>query len=62
MIGDEFHIILECPALQHLREQYLPKNCKTNPNTVKLYNLFTTPNIDILKRLCKYTIKAGKLI
>ena len=62
MIGDEFHFILECPAPQHLQEQFLPKYCKTNPNTCKLYNLFTTHNINIVNRLCKYIIEASKLI
>ena len=28
MIGDEFHFILECPALQHLREHFLPNIVK----------------------------------
>ena len=62
MIGDEFHFILECPALQHLREHFLIKYCQTYPNTLKLYNLFTTRNMNILNRLCKYIIEAGKLI
>ena len=62
MIGDEFHFILECPALQHLREHFLPKYCQTCPNTLKLYNLFTTRNMNILNRLCKYIIEASKLI
>ena len=62
MIGDEFHFILECPALQHLREHFLPKYCQTYPNTLKLYNLFTTRNRNILNRLCKYIIEASKLI
>ena len=48
MIGDEFYFILERQALQHLRDQFLPKYCETNHNTVKLYNLFTTHNINIL--------------
>ena len=62
MIGDEFHFILECPALQHFREHFLPKYCQTYPNTLKLYNLFTTRNMNILNRLCKYVIEASKLI
>ena len=62
MIGDEFHFILECPALQHLREHFLPKYCQTCPNTLKLYNLFTTRNMNILNRLCKYIIEASTLI
>lgn len=62
MIADEFHFILECPALLHFRKQFLPKHYQTNPNTVKLYNLFTSNNIYILKRLSKYIIEASKLI
>ena len=62
MIGDEFHFILECPALQHLRKHCLPKYCQTNPNTLKLYYLFTTHNTNILNRLCKYTTQASKPI
>ena len=48
MIGDKFHFILQCPALQHSRKQFLPKYCQTNPNTVKLYNHFTSNNINNL--------------
>ena len=62
MIGDEFHFILEYPALQHLRKVFLPKYCQTNPNTLKLYNLFTTHNTNILNRLCKYIAEASNLI
>ena len=62
MIGDEFHFFLECPALQHFRNQFLPKYCQTHPNTIKLYNLFTTHNINILNRPCKYIIEASNLI
>ena len=37
-------------------KQFLPRYCQTNPNTVKMYNLFTTDNTNILDRLCKYII------
>ena len=62
LIVDEFHFILERPALQHLREHLLPKYCQTYPNTLNLYNPFTTRNMNILNRLCKYVIEASKLI
>ena len=39
MIGDEFHFILECPALQHFRKQFLFEYCQTHYHIVKLYDL-----------------------
>ena len=51
MIGDIFHFILECQALQHFREQFVSRFGQTNHNTDKLYNIFTTHNIDNLNRI-----------
>ena len=62
MIGDIFHFILECQALQHFREQFVSRFGQTNHNTDKLYNIFTTHNIDNLNRICKYIIEASELI
>ena len=62
MIGDEFYFILECQALQQFREQFLPKYCQPNPNTDKWFKFFTSNNINILNRLCKYIIEASNKV
>ena len=38
-VGDEFHFLLECPELQDLRTELLPRFCHNNPNMLKLESL-----------------------
>ena len=54
-IGDEFHFIMSCHFLKQERETYLPNNCCNNVNTFKITELFSSGNIIILKKLCKFT-------
>ena len=56
MIGDDFHFILECPSLQYLQEHFYLNIVK------EILIRFSTQNINILNRLCKYIIEASKLI
>lgn len=56
-IGDEYHYILSCKSFVNERQKYLPKFCWKNPNTLKLCNLFSSNNITVLEKLCRY-IKA----
>ena len=62
MIGDDFHFILECPSLQHLQEHFYINIVKEILTHNFFLIRFSTQNINILDRLCKYIIEASKLI
>ena len=53
-IGDEYHYILSCKALNYERRKYLPDYCKSNPNVIKLEKLFCSRNSIVLEKLCKF--------
>jgi hypothetical protein len=41
-VGDEFHFLLECPALKELRAKYVPKRLCHHPNALKIEELMST--------------------
>ena len=50
-LGDEYHFVMECPALQYLRNQYLPQYYTTHPN---FYKYTTLMKMDNRKRLLSF--------
>ena len=53
-IGDEFHFLLECEFLQHLRLQYIPKYFWNYPSIFKFTSLINTDNTWLLSRVGKF--------
>jgi hypothetical protein len=52
-IVDEFHYIMSYNYLKE-REKYLPSYCCNNVNTFKFNELFSSCNIVVLEKLCKF--------
>ena len=52
--GDEYHFLLECPTLTNLREKYLPKYFRTNPNFFKYSELISITSKKKLLNLSKF--------
>ena len=52
-IGDEYHYILVCPALQDHRINYLNEFYIRNPNRDKFNLLFQSNNAQVLSKLAK---------
>ena len=57
-VGDEYHFLLECPALVNLRNKFIPKFFRTNPNFYKYSQLLSIKSGKLLLNLCKF-IKEG---
>ena len=53
-VGDEYHYVMTCPALNELRLKYLPPYYRTRPNTLKYKELFGTKNKRKLINLSKF--------
>ena len=53
-IGDEMHYILTCPAMNDIRQYYIPKIFHMRPNVIKFYNLFANKNERVLLNLCRF--------
>ncbi|XP_070179034.1 uncharacterized protein [Littorina saxatilis] len=60
-VGDEFHFLLECPALAEIREKFIPPHFRQHPNFFKYSNLMTTPNRKKLLNLGKFVAEGFKL-
>ena len=53
-LGDEYHYIMSCKALDNERQRFLPCFYTHCPNTYKYSLLFNTQNIVVLQKLCKF--------
>ena len=53
-IGDEFHYIMICSFFNNERKKFLPEYYQKNNNVFKFNALFSTQNIIILEKLCKF--------
>ena len=53
-INDEFHYIMSCNYLKQEREKYLLSYCCNNDNTFKFNELFSSCNVIVLEKLCKF--------
>jgi hypothetical protein len=66
-IGDEFHYVMTCSFFNNERKYYLPYYCqkKKNANILKFNQLFSSHNIVVLEKLCKFikviTVKVSAL-
>ena len=53
-IGDEYHYIMCCDALNDERKKFLPYYCCFNPNTYKFNQLLNCTNKAVLEKLCRF--------
>lgn len=60
-VGDEFHFLLECPALSDLRHKYLPHHFSHHPDFFKYSKLMSTLNRKSLLTLGKFVTEGSKL-
>ena len=52
--GDEYHYIMNCPAFDHIRTNYIDQNYISRPNVLKFKSLFSSTNISTLTKLSKF--------
>ena len=55
---DEIHVVLCCPALEDLRQKFIPGKYYRNPNMFRLVLLLSSRNVNIITNLCIYLYKA----
>ena len=53
-LGDEYHYILECPALENERKAHINSFYFQRPNTLKYKQLFQTKDVKTLRKLCNF--------
>ena len=53
-LGDEFHYLLECPALQIERRLMLPNYTVRHPNIIKFNKIMTCRKQSVVKKLCVF--------
>ena len=58
VLEDEFHILLECPLYTDLRKRYINKFFLTRPNMLKLIELMSIDQGNMLKQLSVFIEKA----
>ena len=61
-IGDEFHFILECQALQELKSKYIQEYFWKYPNVYKLGSLLSSKSIPLILKTAKFVKKGLKVI
>ena len=65
LLGDEFHILLECTneQIKYLRSKHLPKYYQRNSNMYKFIQLFeqSSTNKRLLVKLCKFLKEIFKM-
>ena len=52
ILGDEYHYIMECSALNEERKRFLPKYYPCNENTLKFSTQMCTRKPVLLQKLC----------
>jgi len=60
-IENEFHFIFICPLYQCIREKYLQQAMYTTPCIEKLYSLFCSKSITVIRNLACYLHQAFKI-
>ena len=60
-LEDEYHFLLECPAYNTLRSQYIKQYYYKHPNMVKFIELLKSENSNEIKNLASYIYKAFEL-
>ena len=61
-IGDEFHYVLECSALSHVRKKLFSNYYLKNPNILKFRTLMSSSNHVILMKMCTLIRKIFDLV
>lgn len=61
-IGNEFHYVLECSALSHVRKKLFSDYYLKNPNTLKFRTLMSLSNHVILMKMCTLIRKIFDLV
>lgn len=58
ILGDEFHFLLQCPALRDLRTKFIPRFYRTHVNMLKFIDIMSCENVNLCVNIAKF-IKAG---
>ncbi len=53
-VGDEYHYLLVCPSLSHVRKNYVDKYYWTSPSTQKMNSLLSSTSVPKLKKIAKF--------
>ena len=53
-IGDEYHYVMICTGLNHIRSKFIPQEFIIRPNTLKFQRLFSSKSISTLTKLSKF--------
>ena len=53
-IGDEYHMVLECPHFITERRKYVKRYFYKHPNTLKFESLMNCTNKNVLANLCNF--------
>lgn len=60
-LEDEFHFLLECPLYSDLRKMYIKRYFWNRPNMIKLQELMSSNNKNIIKNTALYIEKAFRI-
>ena len=61
-IGDEFHYILQCPALTEYRNNLISNYYVRNPSMYKFVQLFQSKNVKVLVNLAKFIREINRIL
>ena len=53
-VGDEFHYVMNCKALENDRISLVPRFFSIGPNIYKFHSLFSSQDVNVLNNLCKF--------
>ena len=53
-VGDEYHYVMICTGLNHIRCKYISQQLLVRPNVLKFQQLFSSKNITTLTKLSKF--------
>ena len=59
-LGDEYHFLMECPALTTIRKDIIPSNLLKHANVLKFHNLMNA-NTKVLNKVGKFICEGFKL-
>jgi hypothetical protein len=59
-LGDEFHYLLTCTALDEARRQFIPRRYYIRPNANKFRELMTSNKVSVMRALAKFLILVRK--
>ena len=62
VIGDEFHLLLQCPATSYIRKMYLPKYYSKHINMVKFVHIMSTKSRKLLVKIARFLVSAFEML